>query len=62
MDEPTLTKLADLGWTQGKETAETTSQGEDWQWKVLKKTMKPGDTIGELRGVQWNEVVFFVVK
>jgi serine/threonine protein kinase len=53
-------KLAAQGWEETTETAETTSQGEDWQWKVIRKTVKKGDDIGGLKGINWQSTVFFV--
>jgi hypothetical protein len=58
-----MQKLAGQGWQETTETVETTSQGEDWQWKVLRKTVKKGDDIGGLKGMEWKPVnVLFVFK
>jgi serine/threonine protein kinase len=44
-----LTQLAAAGWTETNLVADTTTEHDQiWQWKVLVKTLRKGDSIGNL--------------
>jgi uncharacterized protein (TIGR03067 family) len=61
VDAATLRALADDGWIRTDLAFEPSFH--DWEWVVLKKTLKQGVVIGDLKPGIWKSTdVFFVVK
>ena len=64
LNEVARTKLVREGWKEvDGATVTTFPNGEDWRWITLKKEIKKGDVILQLRTLSWNRVtVLFVFK
>ncbi len=64
VSEVVLSKLEREGWTEVKGSIETTfPDGEDWRWTVLRKPVKKGEIVLQLKTVRWPDApVLFAFK